>query len=380
MMYTLIEQLVIETLENEKLATRKSNPKVEIARKLLKALNTWGSAVGENFELSFIRGNQIRFKPVGIKRIVPSTEDFEKMCLEIGLKFDRSPVTPGQKDTGNFVMSGKFPTYVITGPDVVLGVVITGGRNKGQTFEDEIAKEAQRVKRSNISHRHRRGNERFSSLLKAMKINKSDVIDVTQSGKSSSSGRMSLGNTNVGQLVADLTITLKSGTRKLVSLKNPTGLTVANLGFAGGFIIDDNVIKPSNATGVGDKILRDLGVDKFKIANGLMSNLTNANATETINPDSTQATSIRDFLKKAYGYGYVYARLKSDNSWDVQDFEKPEDLEKYIGEIETVVIKYPVTTKQTSCLVTTSNHSFKIEIRNTKGGRLPNQINLKMLR
>ena len=323
----------------------------------------------------------------GAIRLAPTTvgDDIDESTMLSILKkegaTDIREILPG--DEGS--LSGKFVTYNFSLSGSPVNVVIGQGRNEGQKFEDQISKEATAAIGGNIS-------PRMASLFDAMEINPNTIKKIEQTGGANTKRPISRNVLDVGKIISDLTLVLSDNSEVYVSLKNPSGNTFANTGYAGGFIQKgDKVVSASHPS---DEFLEALGVNKDLAAKGFTNVLrgelkpvaqptskykkTNE-PVDFVDPVGTQDYGlVQKYIASGYGYGYWYARSKGGSDWYVRHIATEDDALELVGDVLKIDVSYPGVTKQITASVITTKGRYIIEIRNTKGGIVPNQLNIKI--
>lgn len=335
-------------------------------------------------EAKKISDEEIRIAPLDPH--VFSSEEIENVLRKAKLKLVKA-IPKGSPGS----ISGRFMTYVISAGGTKHNVIFTSGRNVGQQFEDQISKEAQDMVKGKIS-------PRLMSLLDEMNIDPKDIKDTKQTGGSNSKRPISNEIKNVGSIISDLTLVLKNGDNVFISLKNPAGNTFANTGYAGGFIeTTDKKGNPVIKSGSHptDQFLIALGVNKNLAAKGF-TNYLNGNKTPVAKPvkrisakdietveamepvGSQDYEKVQRYLASGYGYGYWYARDMGDGKWHLEDIIDENAALDLVGQIKRIDISYPGVSKQISCNILTTKGKFIVEVRNTQGDVVPNQVNIRV--
>ena len=81
------------------------------------------------------------------------------------------------------------------------------------------------------------------------------------------------------------------------------------------------------------------------------------------------------------GYGYYYVREKKDGTMTVKPLFSEADAKDFVGDVKSVTIRYPQgpkVSKQITAKVDTSVGMFVVEIRNSSGKIMPNEIKLRI--
>lgn len=280
--------------------------------------------------------------------------------------------------------STKFNTYIVQshGSKIKFSFVYGQGRNKGQKFE-EVALD--------YFYGAMAGEYNFfaDKVLSAMKVNPRDIAEVSCASAKQVSRPLSKKLTNVGSMISDIDIKLKTGKIIHVSLKNESGVTLANSGYGGSFIVKATdaitVVRPGYHS-LDEFVIRGLGIDKKLVANGISdyANKIIRKRSQIIVNTSFNADIIKDYLASAYGYGYWYVRQHSADNVEVLNLTTPNAARSKIGKVVDVTVMYPFysvtrASKQLTAKITTTAANYVVEIRNSQGGVDPNEIKVKIV-
>lgn len=293
-------------------------------------------------------------------------------------------VNPG----GSKSASSKFKTYILSDGTHEYRIVIASAGNRGQKFEKEVADEfAQLVDLGTSS-------DRVLSLLAEMGVDPKEVVSADQTG-GGTQVRRSLASclADVGKDIADITVKTRDGQTHYISLKNERGKTFSNSGYAGAFVERDGLIVPVPIRGDKkhlDDFVKQLGFSKQAIADGLNSYAASrksvkAQEFEELEEGSPSHKAIQEKLMCGLGFGYWYARAdsKSPTGWKVYDLRTRTQAEGFFKTITSIMRSYPGRTKQASAIIEVIDESgaeriYRVEIRNTRGGIVPNEIKISM--
>lgn len=287
--------------------------------------------------------------------------------------------------------SSKFKTYVISDGSNKYRIVIASAGNLGQRFEKEVADEFAQLADLGTS------SDRVLSLLAEMGIDPKKVVSADQTG-GGKQVRRSLDTclTDVGEMIADITITTSDNQTHYVSLKNERGKTFSNSGYSDGFAYQGDLIVPVPSKKVHlDEFVEALGFDKQAIADGLNSYVAQKKAVKsqvyeelekgTLNEERSAEEKVRDFLTCGLGFGYWYAResRKSPSGWIVHDLRTKEQAQSFFENIRSIMLRYPGKSKQATAIIETegldgSAKFYRVEIRNTRGAIIPNEIKISV--
>jgi hypothetical protein len=323
------------------------------------------------------KGGQIRIQP---KQREPFPEKDFMAALELaGLNLEEivKPKEPGSQ-------SSKYNTYVVKDKDGTIHYVVLGGGafvNKGMDFERQLAVNLEENLNNQDSNPF---YQQFKAVVGPVEfVNVKDEFDRKVNRKLTGQPR------DVGPIISDITLTDSKGQKYFLSLKDKNGKTISNNGLAGMFQLRDNKVI-TNSSPLVDPLLQAVHMDKEKIAeliekykDKIPSGQKNAEPISDYNKDV-----IYNFLGSAIDYGYYYVRSMGQNKFNIVPLLTPEDLKKFIGEIQSVSVKYPFYAgegmqqkrKNASILVSTTSGTFSFDLRNASAGLLPVQINLVKVR
>ena len=277
--------------------------------------------------------------------------------------------------------SGRFDTFYVKDEDngIEVNFVVGRGENKGQKFERQTA-EAIDLTNSKLP-------DALNDALIGMGLSIEDVREIEWAGKSNSKRKISLEICNVGDIIADFKIHLKNGVTEYISLKNKNGDTFGNYGYNDGFtVINGRCI--STESYYDDFIVGALGVDKELLSNSITDILNleeTKNIDETINVQlSFNQELLQRYLAGAYGCGYWYVRQNKDRTHQVLKIGTPEDALDLVGDIKSVIARYPRfsnkksrCSKQLQVSILTSTNKFVVELRHSHRGVKPNELKIK---
>ena len=282
--------------------------------------------------------------------------------------------------------SSKFDSYVVKSGGNEFVITLGGGANKGQSFEQEIMK-------SLVEYFESEGEEEKPAILDELE----DALDVEFVGvdKGVSFTRAvkrpltPKGANDRGYEIADLTLLDENGDKYYISLKNKDGKTVSNGGASGMFDIKDDKVEFVNKErdNVGGELFKAAGANTSFIERGLTDYVNKEKSPDTLKDtvdttDKADIDKLEKFLMSAFDYGYIYVKQKTSKSFEIADLEDPDKLREFIGDIESVSVKYPYyendrkSRKHVSVVIETENGIYSFDVRNASGGTIPNQINL----
>jgi len=319
----------------------------------------------------------------GVIRLQPSEKsfsetDFKSALSNIQVKII-DEIGAGRPESG----SSKYTTYKLKDKDgAVFRVVLGGGSfsNKGMTYERQIVDELKNA----IEYGHE--NPLLAELETLTGTNFIDLkTGFTQPVRRKLTGKPEY----VGPKIADLTLIGANGENYFISLKDVDGKTLSNNGIAGIFRQVGDQIVPGFSE-IVDTLFIASKVDLNLAAQGLTFYLNN---TVGGNPSPVDVTNklteqdkdvIMNYLASAIDFGYWYVKNIGKNRFKIVNLATLDDVKEFIGDIQSVQIKYPYykdstrmgRRKNLSIGIKTSNSKFSFDVRNASGDIIPKQINL----
>ncbi len=284
--------------------------------------------------------------------------------------------------------SGKFDMYEFTTNDFgVVRIILSGGGNKGEKYEQSFVKAAQEL----AGQPNNALPPYLQTLYSKLGIDNTKLSsnDISFAGATDTKRDLNPeGPQDVGKTIADVIITYNN-TPYFVSIKNKqgsglySGKTIPWIYEKDGEIIYD----PSKKTGSSDtNIIFDiLNIDSEKIAQGLNNYINKEGDVDTYSSLDIDTNAFRKLLASSFGYGYYYVQETSKDQVKVVPILTAEDALKAVGKISKVEIKYPgPNAKQVTVNVFTESETFgstkyQITIRNTRGKLLPLSLRISKL-
>lgn len=296
---------------------------------------------------------------------------------------------PNQPDSKPIKGSSKYNMFQFETEDGEVRIVLAGGMNVGEQYEDDFFNLVKASAGSSINDIE---NKAVKQLFQKLNIDPSKLTanDVISTGKEDTKRPISLDKVeNVGSKISDVTIKY-DGKEYYISLKNITGSGFYNGGIIP-FIVydkDKKVIFDKSKYDIRP-ITKDIfelfQIDSDKVAQGLNEYITQEgdmpNTWETI--PNVDIKKLSNLIGSGYGYGYYYAREKSNGDLFVTSIMTEADLEKFIGTLSSVKVKYPnKATKSLEIKIDTKSEilgdiNYNIQIRNTGGLVLPLSLKMK---
>jgi hypothetical protein len=319
----------------------------------------------------------------GVIRLQPSEKSFGENDFKSALSHIKVKIVDeigaGQPESG----SSKYTTYKLKDKDgTVFRVVLGGGSfsNKGMTYERQLVEELTNA------IKYKQPNPLLTELEK---LTGTHFVGI-RTGFNKLVRRKLTGQPNdVGEEIADLILIGANGEDYFISLKDKNGKTLSNNGITGIFRQVNDQIVPGFSE-VVDTLFKASKVDLNLAAQGLTSYLNN---TVGGNPSPVDVTNsltdqdkniIMNYLASAIDFGYLYVKNLGKNKFKIVNLATIDDVKEFIGDIQSVQIKYPYykddtrmgKRKNLSIDIKTSKSRFSFDVRNASGDIIPKQINL----
>jgi hypothetical protein len=342
--------------------------KAEISRDIVKVLPNIKASTGSKKE--------IRIQPAG--KIPPTDEDLRQAFARIGLTLVEiaPPKTPESK-------SSKFATFVVKDQQEVIHYIVLGGgaeSNKGMAYERQMSEKLK-------NELPNQNSVPFFIQLKEV-TGPVEFTDVKPAFSGHAVRRQLTDKPhNAGEIISDLTLVDSSNKLYYISLKNISGLTVANNSLKQMFVEqEDSSIKVNDVPTI-DPLLNAAHLDKQKVAD-LIKAYTTGTPAGTFSPEAindADTGTIRKYIASAFDYGYYYVRELKNDKFEIKDLTTEEKLNEFIGDVINVSISYPYYAgpgarekrKAASIITTTSTgQKFVFSLRNKQSGTIPTEITL----
>lgn len=253
--------------------------------------------------------------------------------------------------------SGMFNTFLLNWNGQRIKIVFARGGNRGHFFEKDVDKDKKLV---------------LEPLAVKGVINKFFVWNLIKNTTNPSRPFTGLCE-NVGEVIADKIVENTVGKKVFVSLKSSNGGSVGNFGYRGAFLNSKTgKIQVADTKSPGEQFLWSIA-RRDCYSKGLNSWNKRVFTKEDIVTRYKDKLIVEDAIKAAFGFGYVIV-FRDGNVIDLRTKAK---LDKAIGSVSSVVVRYPGITKQLSIEVTTDKgHKFLFALRNAQGGVTPNSLTL----
>jgi hypothetical protein len=313
-----------------------------------------------------------------------SAQELEEIAQKAGIEV-LSVINPGT--TG--AASAKFNTYVMRHKDKQFMTVFGCGKNKGHSFEDDVLVDLN----NGLSAESGQESLLFNLLLNSLKCGTKDNIkSITKASGARVRRPFSTDTENIGEIISDLNVNFSNNETAYVSLKNVNGFTLANVGYKNAFETVQNqhnqmfVMENEqpldhfvNACGVSKK-QATIGLNDY-IQHSLTENIIRNKAVNDYDKET-----IKKYLSSAFGFGYWYIKLnrKTKGGYQIVNIGSKDDAAELVGDINQIVIDYPYWTesrssKQITIKISTTTMDFNIEIRNSQGKLIPDEIKIRTL-
>jgi len=279
--------------------------------------------------------------------------------------------------------SSKFNMYLFNTSDGPVKIVLSGGANVGEKYEQDFVSRLKANAGSNINDID---DPDVKKLFTTLKINPSKLSpdDISFAGTTDTKRSLSFeGPQNIGPKIADIIIKPDY----YISLKNISGGTFYNGGTIP-FIIEKNgkaVYEPSkfDTKPMMAAIFKAFQIDPKKVAQGVNEYIVGSgkipNSFISVSGDTN---ALRNLIASGYGYGYWYVREKKNDIF-IYNINTAKDAYNLVGDIKDISIKYPnagtksLTLKLTAESPILGQVNYLIEIRNTQGKLLPLDLKMK---
>jgi len=329
----------------------------------------------------------IRLQPVSK---VQDKEEFTKRFLDT--LNDINLVVVDKIGPGPDSPSSKFDSYVVaskTNKEKEFIITLGGGANKGQSFEQDVMKSLIEYFEKLETEEEIEKPSILEEIEEALGVEFIDVDKGTSFNRAVKRPLTDQGANDRGNEIADVTLIDSDGVPYYISLKDKNGKTVSNGGATGMFEVEDGKVEFVNKErdSIGKKLFKAAGANISLIERGLTDYFNKVKSPDRLQEavDTTDRADINlleKFLMSAFDYGYIYVKQKNAKNFEVADLKTPDQLRKFIGDIEAVKVKYPYyeneakSRKHVSVVIETSNGVYSFDVRNASGQIIPNQINL----
>jgi hypothetical protein len=268
--------------------------------------------------------------------------------------------------------SSKFPSYNFDFKGQNFDLVIARGANKGENFETKtVADLASYFKVKSPSP------EMVDLVAKLDESNKvfkdREIASVRQ--RTGSTKKEGIPIEDLGAIIGDIILTDTTKKEWYISLKSADGSTFSSYSGAASLFNAKGDLQPNSP---GAEFLNAFGVDLNKVQAGFDTrNKLPSFGRPKFPVKRVDTAAIKAIFERAWGMNYFYVR-RTSNGWKVFWLDRNK-LDKLAGNIKIYEIKYPsATSKQISIICGNNEHSYLIELRNSKAGEYPNDTKFKV--
>jgi len=296
-------------------------------------------------------------------------------------------VPPNGSALGFTNKSGRFPVVLFSmadAPDTFVPIMLGQGANRGEQYESNLVLALQAVAEGGEP------SPEVEGLIRDLGLSPEAMAGAKVTQTKPNPRRLTGAPYDVGAKIADIILTPSAGEPRYLSIKNLAGATFGNHGYGGGFVAkqgpDGLTIEPGKGPGDTDAFVEALGIDKELAAEGYTNYATQNpdSPPQTIqSADGIDAETIKSWLASGVGFGYYYVRETPSGGIDVKPILDAQAAEDFVGDVKSVTIRYPQgpkVSKQITAKVDTTMGLFNVEIRNSSGKIIPNELKLKIVR
>lgn len=279
------------------------------------------------------------------------------------------------------VNSGRFSSVTTKFLDVNFDIVVAEGANNGEKFEKELI-----IKMDNLIagiDDSQQAKKAFAALNNVdPKITIDNVLSVApRAGTTKRSGDLT--PNQMGEIIGDMVIQLKDGTKRFVSVKNISGNTIAQFGVSAAFNNDLSINTESTEWKMW---IEPFGLDVEKLLEAFKAARRGKKlawkSIQHVNTPVPKGSKIYKLFQKMWGVNYIYLRETSGSFFaTVINKEYVDDF--LLKNLRVTEIRYPSQErKQISIYVESDTTRFKIDIRNARGKSevKPTQIQLMIMK
>lgn len=267
--------------------------------------------------------------------------------------------------------SGRYSSIAFKKDGELVDLVVATGANRGETFEKQLLQDLQKFHMEGISTGM--VDDLLLQLEKVDDTFKIGDIKRISGGAGGRRYRAHLPPEDHGPIIADIIIETTDGEERYLSVKNPRGNTLANLGGTRAAFHDDTFAlrKSQQLT----RLLTDLGVNLTWLSQGLRAyrddKVVPFNAKIATNNQVDPRSNAWKFFVRAWGYNYFYVRQVGDG-FKIFHVNKDGLSSSLLKNLRVDLIYYPSKdSKQLSVHLSSDGADYKLEVRNPHG---PGQI------
>lgn len=317
---------------------------------------------------------QLRFKPKKTSNTVPAHERMvAALTSELARGLGVANPKTGQR-TGN---SGRFTGTTFSLDGLQFEVLLGRGNdaNRGISFEQEVLEALKTAVAGNQSELGERVLLALALADRSIRLSELKTVEA----RTGSTLRQAVATpVEAGQVLADIVLTLKDGSRRFLSIKSATGNTIGQLGLKGLFGPD---LKPDTSSWQWKTLVEPFGVAADRVTEGLQAYGIRdiGPAVDTCSLPIQRGTTAYQALCLMWGTDYILLKPKGTKleAFTVDQNKLDSDLLKDLAVVE---VRYPnFSRKQVTVVLHGPRHRYKLEVRNAKGGLAPEQVQLRVL-
>ena len=190
------------------------------------------------------------------------------------------------------------------------------------------------------------------------------------------------GDYNIGHTVTDVTLTVDKGKKIYLSLKYGNTVTFVNAGIKK--LFTKEFFEGEQLTGDGKTLLKMFNIDEDKFRavfanyNGKIDGKKTKSEKEVVDITSKLNNNkiFDEFVRSVIGYGFIMVHQISGDNVEFISFLTEDDLNKFVSNIESARILYPIggKDKRVDIVVRYPSIEIKFNIRSKDGGVLPTHL------
>lgn len=282
--------------------------------------------------------------------------------------------------------SGKFYSVKFKIGEQPFEIVLAKGANEGEKFENDIIEKLISLHAGDEVDSVNEAHTLFKRLNEVNHRIRLDNISAVKRRAGTTNRAMVKNPSEAGHIIADTILEMKDGKGPIyLSLKNDDGDTIANFGISGVFNKDFSINEKSPYWKL---LVSHLPLDFEKIADGLKTYVPQEHRHRNFKADNTKydvvpsnakpTVKFKNVIMLMLGSDYIYVK-KHRNDFHCVEMIQSSIKREILDKLKIVKIKYPhAARKQVSIVMSGPNNSkYILELRNTRSGIIPTQLNLK---
>ena len=190
------------------------------------------------------------------------------------------------------------------------------------------------------------------------------------------------GDYNIGHTVTDVTLTVDKGKKIYLSLKYGNTVTFVNAGIKK--LFTKEFFDGEKLTGDGKTLLKMFNIDEDKFRDVFANYQVKGDGKKTksekevvdITSKLNNNKIFDEFVRSVIGYGFIMVHQISGDNVEFISFLTEDDLNKFVSNIESAKILYPIggKDKRVDIVVRYPSIEIKFNIRSKDGGVLPTHL------